>query len=153
MLDLPVESELWVSGDGLRLRQVVSNLLSNAIKFTDSGEVELKLRIFSEADSDQLALVLNVSDSGVGIAPSAQTEIFERFVQADGSTSRRHGGTGLGLAICRSLVELMGAGSIWPVERGKAHVYRASQPAAGVRACRRKCARCPRDRVMADPCC
>ncbi len=108
VLDLPVESELWVSGDGLRLRQVVSNLLSNAIKFTDSGEVELKLRIFSEADSDQLALVLSVSDSGVGIAPSAQTEIFERFVQADGSTSRRHGGTGLGLAICRSLVELMG---------------------------------------------
>ncbi|MFV0371126.1 MAG: ATP-binding protein [Azonexus sp.] len=108
VLSLPDEAALWVEGDALRVRQVVSNLLSNAIKFTEEGEVELALRVFPEDAADCPALILSVQDSGLGIAAEAQTRIFERFVQADGSTTRRYGGTGLGLAICRSLVELMG---------------------------------------------
>ncbi|WP_415034551.1 ATP-binding protein [Azonexus sp.] len=108
VLSLPQETALWLLGDALRVRQVVSNLLSNAIKFTETGEVELSLRVFHEEDAQRPALVLSVSDTGVGIPVAAQARIFERFVQADGSTTRRYGGTGLGLAISRSLVSLMG---------------------------------------------
>lgn len=98
-----------VVGDGGRLRQVLSNLLNNAIKFTDRGEVTLVARRVGRGGR---RLRFEVVDSGPGIQDSQRERLFEPFVQADASTTRRHGGTGLGLAICRELVTLMG-GRIW----------------------------------------
>jgi len=96
-----------VLGDELRLQQVLINLLSNAIKFTEHGEVVLTLCVESIQD-DLLKLRFSVRDTGVGISPEHQENIFSPFTQADNTISRRFGGTGLGLAISRSLVELMG---------------------------------------------
>jgi PAS domain S-box-containing protein len=98
-----------VVGDGGRLRQVLSNLLNNAIKFTDRGVVTLVARPVGRGGR---RLRFEVVDSGPGIQDSQRERLFEPFVQADASTTRRHGGTGLGLAICRELVTLMG-GRIW----------------------------------------
>ncbi|MEM1434592.1 MAG: ATP-binding protein, partial [Pseudomonadota bacterium] len=93
---------LPVTGDPLRVRQVISNLVGNAIKFTEHGYVELAVEQTSEG------IAIAVRDTGIGIEPAAQVHIFEDFSQADGSTSRRFGGTGLGLSICSQLAELMG---------------------------------------------
>lgn len=93
-------------GDPGRLRQVITNLVGNALKFTERGEVLVQVQIDGEVGGDY-KLRVDVRDTGVGIAESAQTKIFESFTQADGSTTRRFGGTGLGLAICKQLVELM----------------------------------------------
>ncbi|WP_347340415.1 PAS domain S-box protein [Phenylobacterium glaciei] len=98
-------------GDPTRLRQVLLNLLGNAIKFTEVGEVSLKV----ETDLNPAvpaALRFTVSDSGIGIAGDKLGRVFERFTQADSSTTRRFGGSGLGLTISKRLVELMG-GRIW----------------------------------------
>ena len=93
---------LWLIGDAARLRQVLSNLLSNALKFTQAGGVSLIARV------DGAQLHLSVRDSGIGIPIELQGKLFQPFVQADVSTTRRFGGTGLGLFICKRLVELMG---------------------------------------------
>src|SRR5215468_10679105 len=98
-------------GDALRLAQVLTNLLSNAIKFTERGEVILKAGVES-ATAGQVCLHFAVTDTGPGIPPAKQRLIFDSFVQADSSMTRRFGGTGLGLAISARLVELMG-GRIW----------------------------------------
>ncbi|MDB5459599.1 MAG: multi-sensor hybrid histidine kinase [Caulobacteraceae bacterium] len=98
-------------GDPTRLRQVLLNLLGNAIKFTESGGVSLKVE--PDADSSvPTALRFTVSDTGIGIAEEKLDRVFERFTQADSSTTRRFGGSGLGLTISKRLVELMG-GRIW----------------------------------------
>ncbi len=98
-------------GDPTRLRQVLLNLLGNAIKFTESGEVSL--RVTPEADAAvPTALRFTVSDTGIGISGDKLGRVFERFTQADSSTTRRYGGSGLGLTISKRLVELMG-GRIW----------------------------------------
>ncbi|WP_420905296.1 PAS domain S-box protein [Candidatus Magnetaquiglobus chichijimensis] len=97
-------------GDPLRLRQVVLHLLSNAIKFTECGEVVLRVALahgFEERRADAVMLRFSVQDTGEGIPLDKQAVIFERFIQLDGSTTRRHGGTGLGLAICKPLISLM----------------------------------------------
>jgi PAS domain S-box-containing protein len=94
-------------GDALRLRQVLLNLGGNAVKFTAAGEVEVALRLL-ERHGDAVRLELSVRDTGLGIAPSQQSQLFEPFTQAEASIARRFGGTGLGLAICRRLVRLMG---------------------------------------------
>jgi PAS domain S-box-containing protein len=95
---------LAARGDFGKVKQVLINLVGNSLKFTPRGEIRVRAR--SHADLGHV--VLEVQDTGIGIAPSRQKMVFEKFVQADGSTTRRFGGTGLGLAICKSLVELMG---------------------------------------------
>ncbi len=95
-----------VRADSARLRQVLTNLLANAIKFTAEGEVVV--RASATPASDGAALVrVEVSDTGIGIAPEALEQLFEPYAQADGSTTRKYGGSGLGLAISRQLIELM----------------------------------------------
>jgi PAS domain S-box-containing protein len=111
-------------GDPTRLRQVLLNLLGNAIKFTPAGQVSLKV----EPDKDSsvpTALRFTVSDTGIGIPDDKLSRVFERFTQADSSTTRRFGGSGLGLTISKRLVELMG-GRIWvesEVEKGSTFAF------------------------------
>lgn len=103
---LSIDNELpaVVHGDGLRLRQVLHNLLSNAIKFTERGAVSVALRRGAETSQ----VVLEVSDTGIGIDAETRQRLFKPFMQADASTTRRFGGTGLGLSIIAKLVSLMG---------------------------------------------
>jgi len=89
-------------GDATRVRQLLSNLISNALKFTEAGHVAVIV------GRKGRALTLTVVDTGIGISPIQQTALFQKFAQADTSTTRRFGGTGLGLAICRELAEQMG---------------------------------------------
>ncbi|MFH1680028.1 MAG: ATP-binding protein, partial [Candidatus Eisenbacteria bacterium] len=101
----------WIKGDPGRLRQVLVNLIGNAIRFTERGEVVLTAR--TEKLEDRTAsVVFVVADTGVGIPEKIRETIFDRFTQADASSTRRHGGAGLGLAISKELVGLMG-GEIW----------------------------------------
>ena len=88
-------------GDATRVRQVLSNLISNALKFTEAGEVAVSVARRGGT------VEIEVRDTGIGIAPADMVRLFEKFEQADASTTRRYGGSGLGLAICRQLVELM----------------------------------------------
>ena len=122
-----------VSGDAGRLEQVVVNLLSNAIKFTpEKGRVDVSIK---RAGPN---LELAVEDTGEGISPDFLPHVFDRFRQADGATSRRHGGLGLGLAIVRQLVELHGgtvsADSSGP---GKGARFTVSSPDPDLAACER----------------
>ncbi len=96
-----------VTGDPLRLRQVLHNLLSNAIKFTKQGEIRISVQRES-VGADAVTLRFEVADTGIGIPAERLEELFESFTQADASVARKHGGTGLGLAISRQLVALMG---------------------------------------------
>ncbi|MFK5984376.1 MAG: response regulator [Pseudomonadota bacterium] len=100
-----------VIGDAGRIRQVILNLISNSIKFTNSGYVLLKVSCESCA-KEQMELLFEIKDTGLGISQAVQNTLFESFTQADSSTTRKFGGTGLGLAICRRLIKLMG-GTIW----------------------------------------
>ena len=94
-------------GDPGRVRQVLVNLLGNAVKFTAHGEVAIRVR--SEAEGEHTAtLRFTVSDTGIGFQQDRASALFEPFVQADGSSTRRYGGTGLGLTISKQLVEMMG---------------------------------------------
>ncbi len=99
----------YVKGDPTRIRQILINLLGNAIKFTDRGEVILRVAADSTAIPAQM--VFTVTDTGPGMTAEVRERLFQKFEQADHSTTRRYGGTGLGLAICKDLVNLMG-GSI-----------------------------------------
>jgi signal transduction histidine kinase/ActR/RegA family two-component response regulator len=96
---------MW-RGDSVRVRQLLYNLISNASKFTDEGEVLVLIDREREGASD--SLVMSVSDTGVGVSAGDLPRLFEKFTQADTSTTRRFGGTGLGLTICRHISELMG---------------------------------------------
>ena len=94
-------------GDPLRLQQVLLNLANNAVKFTERGEVEIRVKLqLRQADSVELRF--EVRDTGIGVSPEQQEQLFQSFQQADSSTTRRYGGTGLGLSISKRLVELMG---------------------------------------------
>jgi len=107
---VPTHIACRILGDPTRLRQIITNLLSNAVKFTEAGEVKLSVSVVSRHDSRQ-ELMFTVEDSGIGIAEDVTGRLFEKFTQADGSTTRKYGGTGLGLSVCKQLVEQQG-GSI-----------------------------------------
>ena len=96
-----------VLGDPTRLRQILTNLVSNAIKFTEHGSIHIGVRELSSTYG-RTRLRFEVTDTGIGIPTDRQALIFDSFVQADSSTTRRYGGAGLGLAICQQLVALMG---------------------------------------------
>lgn len=105
-LDIDPNCPDMLLGDNARLLQVLSNLLNNAIKFTQSGEVKLRA-VCERAYKKNARLLFEISDTGIGIPDEKQVVIFQKFIQADTSTTRGFGGSGLGLAICRELVELM----------------------------------------------
>jgi PAS domain S-box-containing protein len=117
-------AEPWMMGDPDRIQQIVWNLLSNAVKFTDSGGVVV-LGITREAE----VLTLSVRDTGRGIAPDFLPQMFERFRQADSSSSRRHGGLGLGLSLVRQLVELHGGQVSATSVEGKGSTFTVTFPA------------------------
>ena len=121
-----------VLGDAVRLRQVLLNLIGNAVKFTANGHVTLRLSA-QAAESDASGTLMSwitfaVEDSGKGIAPERLEAIFDRFTQADGSTSRRFGGSGLGLTISRQLVELMGGALTATSQVGQGSTFIARIP-------------------------
>ncbi len=113
-------------GDPTRVRQILYNLISNALKFTEHGEVRVTAAQAGEA------LVLMVSDTGVGIAPERLGSLFEKFTQADASTTRRYGGTGLGLSICRELAHLMGGEISTRSQLGEGSTFSVRLPLAKV---------------------
>ena len=106
-LEVAASARGWFEGDPTRFRQVLQNLVSNAIKFTAEGFVRATVEASPQPDGRRRIRVA-VQDSGIGVSPEARARIFEKFKQADSTTTRRFGGTGLGLAICRQLVEGMG---------------------------------------------
>ncbi|MBF0127327.1 MAG: PAS domain S-box protein, partial [Magnetococcales bacterium] len=114
-LDLVVflsrEAHFLLTGDPLRLEQILMNLISNAIKFTQSGSIEVAVKTMDEKDQ-QIQLEFSVRDTGIGLTREQTSRLFQPFQQADGSTTRKYGGTGLGLSICKRLVEML-QGRIW----------------------------------------
>jgi signal transduction histidine kinase len=107
-LILEGQVDLWLKGDEVRIRQILSKLLDNALKFTEKGRIGIRARISSYNDL-QAQLLCEVYDTGIGINANAQAHIFEPFMQVDRSHSRRYGGAGLGLAIASRLSRLMHA--------------------------------------------
>jgi|SRR5215217_3950675 len=119
----------WWRGDCDRIRQVLNNLLSNAVKFTAEGAVAAR---FSALPGGGLRLT--VSDTGIGIAQDKLPTLFEKFIQADNSTTRRFGGTGLGLAICRELAQLMGGAVTARSVEGEGSTFIVDMPLARAQA-------------------
>lgn len=115
-------------GDEVRVRQILSNLISNALKFTEAGSVIVRI------SGDHEHLVCEVHDTGVGIPTDQQASIFEKFVQADSSNTRRSGGTGLGLSICRDLAELMGGQITFSSQPGRGSRFILDLPLPAVAA-------------------
>lgn len=94
------------SGDETRIKQIVVNLLGNAVKFTENGFIDVEIKELARS-FNKVIIEISVSDTGIGIPKEKQSAIFDKFTQADDSTTRKYGGTGLGLSICRQLAELM----------------------------------------------
>jgi signal transduction histidine kinase len=126
--DVGPEVPTVASADPVRVRQILVNLIGNAIKFTHQGEVAVRVHFDSAAGIDG-QLRFSISDTGIGIPKNRQEQIFQPFVQVDGSTTRQYGGTGLGLAIVSQLVQLMG-GKVWlESEVGRGSTFHFTVPA------------------------
>lgn len=115
-----------VLGDPTRTFQVLSNLVHNAIKFTMAGFVSVSIKVESRTEK-YVSIKIEVKDTGIGIPEAQQEIIFERFTQADSSTSRSFGGTGLGLAICKRILELQGAALHMKSQEGEGSVFYFTQ--------------------------
>ena len=113
--------------DLTKVRQVLFNLLSNACKFTERGVVSLAVTREAAADGD--AVVLAVSDTGIGMTPEQMSRLFEEFTQADAATTRRFGGTGLGLALSRRLCRMMGGDITMVSKPGCGSIFTIRLPA------------------------
>ena len=118
LLDIDPKLNFKVMGDPTRTTQIISNLVNNAIKFTKKGTITLSLKLIDQKE-EAAFIRFKVSDTGIGIAKDKQRLIFERFTQADSSTSRGYGGTGLGLAISKKLLEMQGSELHLESEEGK----------------------------------
>ncbi len=126
VLDVDPHLPAEIVGDPKRVRQVLLNLVGNAVKFTEEGFVSISVEIEDWKPGDRLDLGIAVRDSGIGIPKEKQRDLFSRFYQAEGSTTRRFGGTGLGLNISRSLVELMGGRIDFVSEEGTGSIFRVN---------------------------
>ena len=118
VVDMDPEIPDVLIGDQLRIRQVLTNLLNNAVKFTEKGYVRLRIELIDLVE-EQIRLRFCVEDTGAGIPKEKQELLFEKYTQAEASTTRKYGGTGLGLNIARKLVELMGGKIELESEEGK----------------------------------
>ncbi len=116
-------------GDAVRIGQVLGNLLNNAVKFTSSGTISVSALVEDSSDAEAL-LKLTVTDTGVGFGPEVAERIFDRFEQADHSTSRRYGGLGLGLSIVKRLVELMNGKVSARSKEGEGSIFEVVLPLA-----------------------
>lgn len=117
------EQEIPIVNDRLRTQQVLINLVANAIKFTPAGNVRIEVLELPEG-----RLAISVSDTGIGIAPADQAQIFQKFWQVNQSTTRQHGGTGLGLAISKALIELMQGSISVESQLGQGTTFRIEIP-------------------------
>jgi len=117
IINYPTDLQKNFIGDAGRLRQVVTNLVGNAVKFTESGHITIDVDI--QESRDIVICTLDVKDTGIGISPEKMNRIFDKFTQADGSTTRVYGGTGLGLTISKHIIEMMGGRMRVESELGK----------------------------------
>jgi signal transduction histidine kinase/CheY-like chemotaxis protein/HPt (histidine-containing phosphotransfer) domain-containing protein len=127
LFDLLPGLPMALVGDPSRLGQVLLNLGNNAIKFTERGDVRMSVSVLQRSDQ-QVLLRFEVRDTGIGMTAQARERLFQPFMQADASTSRRYGGTGLGLAICRHLVERMGGEISVDSEPGQGSCFHFTLP-------------------------
>ena len=123
----PHQVPCWFRGDAGKVRQIALNFVGNALKFTENGSISVMAGADS-ISSEQLNVRISVRDTGIGITEEQQGRIFEKFSQADNSTTRRYGGTGLGLAICKRLAEIMGGGVGVDSAPGKGSTFWATLP-------------------------
>lgn len=124
-LSLQVDSEVpdYLTGDPMRLQQVLTNLTGNAIKFTERGNVDVRIEQTGGGNGNKVRLNVLIRDTGIGISEEQQRQLFQAFNQADSSISRRYGGTGLGLVITQKLVQQMGGQIRFESELGKGSVF------------------------------
>lgn len=122
-----VRERLFI-GDPTRLRQIILNLCSNAIKFTETGSVHIEITCEEGASSDMETICISVTDTGIGISKENINTIFDKFIQADSSITRKYGGTGLGLAITKTLTEIMGGKIEVESTLGKGSTFKVHLP-------------------------
>ena len=127
IVDYGPDLERAFIGDAGRIRQIITNLVSNAVKFTADGHVMVKVGV-KDVRADLKIVRIDVIDTGVGIAKEKLGKVFNKFTQADGSTTRLYGGTGLGLSICKGIVELMGGRITVSSELGKGSKFSFAVP-------------------------
>lgn len=125
-LEIDPQTPHWVKTDPMRLRQIFNNLISNALKFTEQGEVVIAVALHKL--DDRWMLQCEVRDTGIGIAPEKQAQLFDSFTQADASTTRVYGGTGLGLAICKQLCVLLDGNISLQSQPGAGSAFRFTIP-------------------------
>jgi signal transduction histidine kinase len=116
-IDNQTDEVMLIISDEMRLRQVFDNLIGNAIKFTPSGSISVEVKMNGEM------LRCSISDTGIGIPLNQQSNIFERFIQAEQSPNKNFGGTGLGLAISKNLIQLLGGSIHVKSESGKGSTF------------------------------
>ena len=122
-----IPADLVVTGDPYRLSQVLNNILSNALKFTESGHIDISTGV-SEKKEGSVTIEITVKDTGIGISEERIKKVFEPFVQADATISRKYGGTGLGLTICKHLIEMQQGELFVQSEEGKGSAFTVRIP-------------------------